>query len=193
MRFLLSLIALPLVGCAVAGPSASTFSLRAFPDMSVNEAFAAGEAALIHQGYDLDRRDPSTGTLVTRPLESGYRERYGNQARRLGTEGRQRRVAKVQVAETPRGAKVYCRVTVEEQSTQVYRFLAESYRTGVSEESTAIDRDAATTARQNTVWRTVDRDRPAERAILDAIAPPAREPGSNEGEPPAATQPAAVP
>jgi hypothetical protein len=36
-------------------------------------------------------------------------------------------------------------------------------------QQTAIDRDAATTAEQNTVWRTLRRDTAAERQILDAI------------------------
>lgn len=35
---------------------------------------------------------------------------------------------------------------------------------------TAINRDAATTTEQNTVWRTVRRDKSVERNILNAIA-----------------------
>lgn len=121
-------------------------------------------------GYTLERRDPAAGVLITRPIESDYRERYGNQSRRLGTEGRLRRYATIHTSESGDGVNVFCRVTIQEQSTQVYRFLAESGREGDSETSTAIDRDAGTTARQNSVWRNVDRDRAAERAILEAIA-----------------------
>lgn len=36
-------------------------------------------------------------------------------------------------------------------------------------DDTPIDRDAATTTEQNTVWRTIRRDKAAERRILEAI------------------------
>lgn len=176
------ILAAQLAGCAASGPSASTFSLRHLPDTTVGGAFNASESALVSQGYSLDRRDPASGILVTQPVESESRERYGNQARRLGTEGRRRRIVTMHTSEVQGGVNVFCRVMIQEQSTQVYQFLAETNRTSGSEETTAIDRDGATTARQNTVWRNVDRDRPAERAILEAIgtssAPEPTEPGA---------------
>ena len=156
-------------GCAASGPSTANFSVRHLPDADVSQAFGDAEAVLLGQGYALERRDPASGMLVTHPIETAYRERYGNQARRLGTEGRLRRFAAMHTSEAPGGVNVFCRVTIQEQSTQVYRFLAESNRAGSSEESTAIDRDAGTTARQNSVWRNVDRDRTAERALLEAV------------------------
>lgn len=173
-----------LVGCAASGPSASTFSMRHFADTKASEALLASEAVLQDHGYDLDRRDLTSGILVTVPMEADTRERYGNQARRLGTEGRRRRVVTMHASELPEGVNVYCRVTIQEQSTQVYRFLAESNRGEGSETTTAIDRDAATTARQNTVWHNVDRDRPAERAILDSIVI-----GGSAAEPPEVNSP----
>jgi len=172
-RFFLSLaatIGVNVCGCAASGPSAANFSQRHLPDRKVPGVFTDAEAVLVNQGYSLERRDPASGVLVTYPVETTYRERYGYQAQRLGTEGKLRRFATMHASETSGGVNLFCRVTVQEQSTQVYRFLAESNRAGGSEESTAIDRDAGTTARQNSVWRNVDRDRAAERALLDAVA-----------------------
>ena len=84
-----------------------------------------------------------------------------------------RRIVEVRVADSGGAGKVFCRVLIQEQTTQAYRMFA-SDRSGSDApgEYTPINRDAATTAEQNTVWRTVRRDKSAERQILDAIAPP---------------------
>ena len=67
------------------------------------------------------------------------------------------------------GVKMFCKVDIQHQTTEAHRLLAFD-RTGSDMPGrTPIDRDAATTIEQNTVWETVRRDKATERAILRAI------------------------
>jgi len=82
-----------------------------------------------------------------------------------------RRVAEVRLVEAEGSVKVYCKVMIQEQAGQAYGLFAED-RAGGSDspgEYTAINRDAATTKEQSTLWRTTRRDKSAERSILEAI------------------------
>jgi hypothetical protein len=89
----------------------------------------------------------------------------------------QRRFAEVRITGSGDEFKVHCKVVVEEQASESYRLLAfERGGDDVPGHQSAIDRDAATTAEQNTVWRVVRRDKTAEREILDRISQPAAAP-----------------
>ncbi len=81
-------------------------------------------------------------------------------------------MVEVRVADSGGAARVFCRVLIQEQTTQGHRMFA-SDRSGSDTpgDYTAINRDAATTTEQNTVWRTLRRDKSAERQILDMIEP----------------------
>ena len=128
----------------------------------------AAEQAMIELGYQIDRRDTVIGVLTSHPVEltGADAERGG---RRLGTENNQRSVAEVRVSRAGDSVNVFCKVVIEEQTTQTYRFFQQQYGDDHADE-TAIDRDAGTTAKQNSVWSTVRRDRAAERAILAAVS-----------------------
>ncbi len=62
-----------------------------------------------------------------------------------------------------------CRVLIQEQTTQAHRLFERDHRGYDTPTDTPIEREAATTVRQNTVWRTNRRDRRSERAILEAV------------------------
>lgn len=132
--------------------------------------FNAAELALTGLGYRIDRRDVSSGVLTAQPASGEGRERSGPRPLRLSSRNITRRVAEVQVESAGETVSVYCQVLVQEQTTQAYRLLAHEQRGSDTPTDTAIDRDAATTTEQNTVWRTVRRDRDGERRILAAIA-----------------------
>jgi len=88
---------------------------------------------------------------------------------RLSLRGEMRRVAQVRVGTSEGGVKVFCRVAVQRQTTEAYRMFDRDRRVSDVPGDTPIERDAATTPEQNTVWETVRRDMTAERLILQNI------------------------
>jgi hypothetical protein len=122
------------------------------------------EAAVVAAGFQIDKRDAVAGALTSLPNE-GPSTDSTRRAR-----ARTRRVAEVRLVESGDGVKVYCKVMVQELASGAYGLYAQDRATTDSPgEYTAINRDAATTQQQNTVWRTVRRDKMVERAILDRI------------------------
>lgn len=78
-------------------------------------------------------------------------------------------MVQVRVEDAETGVRIFCKVTVQTQSTQSYRLLSGERSGDDRAETTPIDRDAATTAEQNSVWQTVRRDKPTEHLVLAAI------------------------
>jgi hypothetical protein len=131
--------------------------------------FQAAEDALVEAGFQIDRRDEAAGLLTTFPIAATSADIAGHRSRRLGTPAALRRVADVRLEEAAGGVTAYCRVLVQEQTTEAYRLREYDLRGSDTPGYTAIDREAATTKAQNTVWRTIRRDKGAERAILAGI------------------------
>ncbi len=156
-------------GCASSGPSPLSFSVRRVPQRDRAAAFDAAEDALINLGYRIDRRDPTAGLLTTRPVEGTGRDQPVHGSLQIASRGPFRRVAQVQLEETAEGLKVYCRVVVQRQTTQAHRLLAVDRTASDAPGRTPIEREAATTTEQNTVWQTIRRDTAAERRLLEAI------------------------
>lgn len=132
-------------------------------------ALDAAEAALIDLGYKIERRDPAEGVITTQPVEA-QAGLDSTRAVSLSSRGKTRRTVEVRIQSDGDATKVFCKVLIQEQTTQAYRMFS-SDRSGSDTpgDNTAINRDAATTSEQNTVWRTLRRDRPSERNILNAI------------------------
>lgn len=165
----LGVVACAFVGCASPSASSAGYSLRQVPDRTASAVFEAADAALGQLGYVIKQRDPTAGVLRTRPVltdEVGRRDPSGP---RLSSQNDKRKVTEVRVEPQPGAVKLFCRVLIQEQTTQVHRMLATDYRGTEGVGDTAIDRDAATTPEQNTVWETIRRNRAEERAILSAI------------------------
>lgn len=184
--------ALFLVGCASSGFSLRSYSVQRAPGVDRRAVFQAAETTLLDRGYRLDRRDRadfierSSGVLrsvgsVVRTVPDGDRPRGGRYevylpaGQFLSSRNPQRRVVQIRMDERQGQVNIYCRVTVEEQVTEATRMFARQYRGVDIPDDTPIDRDAATTTEQNTVWRTRRRDKAAERRILadvlDALNP----------------------
>jgi len=145
------------------------YTVRHVQQTDRNAALDAAEAALIDLRYRIERRDPTEGVITTQPVEA----QAGLDSVRsvsLSSRAKTRRVVEVRVQNDDGATKVYCKVLIQEQSTQAHRMFA-SDRSGSDTpgDYTAINRDAATTTEQNTVWRTFRRDKSVERDILNAI------------------------
>ncbi|MBI4719557.1 MAG: hypothetical protein HY763_17305 [Planctomycetes bacterium] len=156
--------------CAAPGPAPTSFGVREVAGGNRAAAFDSAEAALIGLGYSIERRDPTSGVLVTEPLAvSSAEEPAVRSGGRLRAPRGLRRVAEVRVSGSGGAVQVYCKVAVQEQTTEAHRFFAQNSALSDNPGATAIDRDAGTTTRQNTVWQTLRRDRQAEQAILARI------------------------
>ncbi len=152
-------------GCASRDAGPVNYTVRGAPSADRGASLDAAEAALMGLGYSIARRDTAGGLIVTEPIAI---ERTGE--RSLRADNPLRKIAEVRVTGSGDGLRVHCKVDIQEQATESYRFLAfERGGDDLPGHQTAIDRDAATTAEQNTVWRIVRRDKTAEREILDRL------------------------
>lgn len=155
--------------CVSTGPSPLTYSVQSVSD-GRDSAMDAAEIALTELGFAIARRDLRTGTLVSAPSEPTEGDLREAHARRISSDTPVRRIAEVRVEGAAEGTQVFCKVSVQKQVTQSYRLFQAAHSATDAPGETAIDRDAAGTAAQITVWQTVSRDKVAERAILAAIA-----------------------
>jgi hypothetical protein len=169
-RFLLvaGVLTYCLPGCGQPAASPLTHSTRLIEKADRQAVFDAAETALLEQGYRIDRRDPAAGLLQTLPLEGtpadpSLREGFG------GSRSVTRRKAEVRIEVEPDGTRANCKVAVQRLSRPAHRFVGRDRYGMDTPDETPIDRDAATTEEQNTIWQTTHRDKAMERAILDAI------------------------
>jgi len=161
---LLFVLPLGLASCEAPGPTPLEYGVRSVPKKDRAAMLDTVEAAMVKAGFQVEKRDVATGVVTSLPNE----ERDASSGGRL--RGRTRRVAEVQLQDSGENVRVYCKVLIQALATGAYGLYAQERATTDSPgEYTAINRDAATTEKQNTVWRTVRRDKNAERAILDQI------------------------
>lgn len=160
-----SALLIAFTGCASSEPRPGDYATRGAPSADRSANLDAAEAALVDLGYTIARRDALDGVIVTEPIAI---ERTGERSMRA--DNPLRKIAEVRMTGPASAPKVSCKVVVQEQSEVSYRQLA--YERGGDDlpgHQTAIDRDAATTSAQNTVWRTTRRDMISEREILDRL------------------------
>ncbi len=155
--------------CAVSGPSRLGYGVRRFAEADRSALFQAAADALVEAGYRIDRSDRAAGMLSTFPVAGKLRDVAARRRARLGTPARIRRVVQVRIEQGADGISVYCKVAVQEQVTEAYRMQAYDLHTADSPVHTPIEREAATTREQNTVWQTVRRDKRQECEILAAV------------------------
>jgi len=153
-----------LLGCAASRPTPADYGARFVAQKDRAAVLDAAEAGLVDAGFKIDRRDAATGGVLSQPIEGPRIDDRGSSRRRT------RRIAEVRLDERGEAFKVYCKVEVQDLVTQGYGMFSQEKTVSDSPgEYTAINRDAATTTEQNTVWRTMRRDKPTERRILDYI------------------------
>ena len=156
-------------GCAASRVSPSQFASRQVPGASRSNLFTAARQTLVKLGYRLDQVDAIAGVITAEPTDAELQERTAQTRATLSTPGRERRVVDIRLIEGADGPRVHCRVSIQLLTTEAHRmFRHDRPGTDIPHE-TAIDLDAAANAAQNSVWKTVRRDKSAERQILDAI------------------------
>lgn len=156
-------------GCASQGPSAAGFTIRQIEGADRAVAFRAGERALLDLGYRIEEGDESVGILTTQPIFSDAPNNAAPARFHLSSKSRFRRIVHLRLASSADAVSVACKVVVQRRTTEVHRMFAHDRGGYDAPAETPIDRDAATTGRQNDVWQIVRRDKPAERAILAAV------------------------
>ena len=155
--------------CASTGTSVGSYATRQVRGGHWTALLDAGEAALIDAGSRLERRDTAAGLITSMPIMGLAEDRAEVRRAQLSSAGDTRRVAEVRLQRIADVVSVRCKVLIQEQTTQAHRLFELDHSGYDTPTDTPIEREAATTVRQNTVWRTVRRDRRSERAILEAI------------------------
>ncbi len=169
---LLSSVYLVLVGiggCVTSSPKAANFAVRHFETGDRAAFLAAAALALEETGYKMSGYELTEGRLVSEPRFDVARDRPTGRASLISSKSLTRRIAEIRVEQPTERISVYCRVLVQERTTRAHRMLAYDRSGSDSPASTPIEREAATTDRQNTVWETIRRDRSSERRILAII------------------------
>ncbi len=145
------------------------WGVRHLADADQQTVLEEARFALADQGFPIKSTDASSGVVLSYPVSQA---RVGGASRSnlsLSTHGDFQRIAQVRIASSEDGVSIYCRVEVQEQVNATQRIFYQGFAEGDVPVETPIDRDAATTTQQNTVWRTIRRDKGAERRILEAI------------------------
>lgn len=156
-------------GCATQAPTAANFAVRHFENGDRAVFLSAAVAALEETGYEASPGESDSGRLVSVPRFNVAGDRPTGRAPQISSKSLTRRIAEVRVEESGDRVSVFCRVLVQEQTTRAHRMLAFDQSGSDSPAITPIEREAATTDRQNTVWQTIRRDRSTERRILAVI------------------------
>ena len=156
-------------GCVSAGPSPLSYGLRHVKGGDRAVVFETAQKAVAELGYAIDRADSTAGIITTVPISEPYRSGFPRSGVRLSSQGRLRRVVQIRIDGRGDAVDVYCKVALEQQVTAAHRMFAYDRMGTDVPGATPIDREAATTTEQNTVWQTVRRDKAAERRILEAI------------------------
>ncbi len=156
-------------GCASTGLSPVNFGVRHVPDGNRTAVFDAARAALTDLSYRINQADPVAGLIEAQPIRTTAGSAPARTDLRLSSRTRLRTLALVRVTQGTERVNVYCKVVVQEQATEIHRMFRHDHRLSDVPGDTAIDREAATTTEQNTVWQTIRRDKAAERRILETI------------------------
>ena len=156
-------------GCASSGLSPLNFGVRQVPGADRAAVFDATRTTLADLGYRIDRSDLAEGVVTTYPLQAKSRDEPSRPGFRLRQRSRVRRVAQVRLAESAEAVSVYCKVVIQEQTTEAHRMFAGDRMSSDTPGRTPIDDEAATTTEQNDAWQTIRRDKAAESRILEAI------------------------
>jgi hypothetical protein len=170
MRYVGALLVLmPLLfhlsGCTQ-GLNTSRYQSRVIPAASVDEVFLAAQV-LLRREFGPLKIEADAHRAVSRPAEYSTASESGTARDLYGGRSTMRRIAHFSVARRGDDVVARLRVDIERQDTARREvFQPDRHRLSDAPGQTAIERDAATSAQQNTVWTFVKRDRRLERALL---------------------------
>ncbi len=160
-KFAMAIMPWLLMGCSTATVDLSNYSVRQISSQAQASLLTIAENQLRKQGYVVYQTDATIGSLRARDeanMQSSSRRNRGT-----------RRHAEVRVASDADRSAIYCKVLLQQRVTEAHRMMQRDYSGQDTPNETPIDRDAATTQEQNTLWRTLRRDRRSEHELLNAI------------------------
>lgn len=154
-----------LTGCSQ-GLETHTFQSRLITTASPDQVFQAVQPMLRREFGPLSV-DLDTHRIVTHPVEYQTSSDSGTARDLYRGRSTMRRVAHFHVGRRGDGSIARLRVEIERKDTDRREvFQPDQNRLSDAPSQTPIERDAATTTAQNTVWTFVKRDRRLERALL---------------------------
>jgi hypothetical protein len=164
-----------LTGCS-GGLETRRFQSRVIEGASPDEVFQAAQVVLRRE-FGRVQVDPGARRIVSEPAEYRTSSESGTARDFYGGRSTMRRTAHFSVAPRGDGTVAQLRVDIERQDTDRREvFQPDRNRISDAPSQTPIERDAATSTEQNTVWTFVRRDRQLERALLtelqERFAPP---------------------
>jgi hypothetical protein len=157
------------MGCSTPGPAWRNYSITRLQLQDPLVVFGLAETTLIDQGYLIDQRDQTAGLLTALHLDATPADEPASRGRRLSSKRPVRRIAWLRIQPAGETVKIHCKVLVQEQEAETHRMFARERGGRDTPGETPIERDAATTTEQNTIWRTIRRDRATERNILSRV------------------------
>ncbi|TWT46105.1 hypothetical protein RAS1_25520 [Phycisphaerae bacterium RAS1] len=169
----------PLAGCGTDATLEPEPYQTGLVESAGNDQVLAAAATILRREFGrLEQLDARAGRIVTAPAEFDTRNESGTARDFRGGSSRMRRVATLTLAPRAAGTLARLRIDIERQDTT--RATQQQTPTGRFDDypssGTAIERDAATSDRQNSVWTRVRRDRNLERELLSELlaefAPP---------------------
>jgi hypothetical protein len=186
-------ILLCLVGCSQ-GMESRTFQARVIDRAAPDDVMLAAQVLLRREFGRLDV-EPGSRRIVSQPVEYQTSSDSGTARDLYRGRSTMRKVAHFAVAKRGEGTIARLRIDVERMDTARQEvFRADQGRISDAPGQTPIERDAATSTRQNTVWTFVKRDRQLERALLAELQEQfAPEPEEMPAEQPAEDRPAETP
>ncbi|MBL8878524.1 MAG: hypothetical protein JNG88_05330 [Phycisphaerales bacterium] len=133
--------------------------------------------AVLSEAYDILKRDFAGATIdrdqrvvTSDAVEFSSTRDTGTPSDFVGVPNTLRRIALVSCEPAGSGVMTRVRVDVERRDTQRRQIMQRSEtQFGDTPRQTAIERDAATSSRQNDVWTRIRRDRALEQQILTDI------------------------
>ena len=179
----MGIVALALAGCA-REMSMTGQTARVIESASPSQVLTAA-VSLLRQEFGRVKPGPGPDALVTEPVEYDTSRESGTARDLYRGRSTMRRTAQFSVA--PDGDRTVARLRIDIERQDAGRAAgAQPAAAGYADSSprTPIERDAATTARQNAVWTFVRRDYQMERQLLDdlqnkfALPLPATEPAA---------------
>lgn len=155
-------------GCAE-GPAVQSYQSRVVPGLEPEAAFDEA-AAIMRREFGRVHADRESLTITAPPREYTSAQGSGTARGLLGVPSTLRRSATMRIRR--RGAETIAEVRVDVARRETQARLVTHGESRISDlpGHTPIERDAATTPRQNAVWTPLDRDRRLERALLDELA-----------------------
>lgn len=134
------------------------------------DAVLAAATTVLRREFGRVHVNPADRSVATEPAEFSTTRESGTARDLYRGRSTMRRIAHFDVARTVDATVARLRIDIERQDTaRAQAAQPPTGRLGDTPAYTPIERDAATSARQNAVWLPVRRDRRLERLLLDEL------------------------